>query len=144
MPVTVQELNGVDVMDKALEKKGITPDLLAEKLMCELGATEVKVFKDDDGVIYSEPMCAWVIRQRARMDAHKLMGHYPAEKHEGTIDVGPNMAEAVIAFKKLVNPPAEAVKPAKPKRIAKAKSAKSPKGQNWKAKVERAKRKHSD
>jgi len=36
------------------------------------------------GVIYSDDLVAWDIRQKARQDAHKLMGDYPAEKKDIT------------------------------------------------------------
>ena len=81
---------------RELENRGITWDLLTRKLKAELNARKVEVFKgwvkdlDEDGkvvstheeVIYSKGMVAWDIRQKARQDAHKLRGDYPAEKHE--------------------------------------------------------------
>jgi hypothetical protein len=65
----------------ALEKVGITPDYLAQKLEKELNAEEVKVFNDkEDGIVYSAPLIAWDVRQKARMDAHKLLGHYSPQE----------------------------------------------------------------
>jgi len=85
--------NGFEAIDhpihKALDSQGITPLFLAKRLKRELNAKEVKVFKSticgEDGecgdeTIYSKPLVAWTIRQKARMDAHKLRGDYPAEK----------------------------------------------------------------
>jgi len=89
MPVSVEELNGVDPIHKALDSQGITPMYLAKRLKRELNAKEVKVFKSmvyggdgecGDEIIYSKPLVAWAIRQKARQDAHKLRGDYPAEK----------------------------------------------------------------
>lgn len=61
----------------ALEKHGVTLDFLAEKLKRELCALETKVFSGKNGVVYSNPLIAWKVRQEARKDAHKLLGHYP-------------------------------------------------------------------
>ena len=66
---------------RALDNEGITHDYLARKLKAELEAEEVKVFKGDGNTtIESEPLVAWQVRQKARMDAHKLRGDYPAEE----------------------------------------------------------------
>lgn len=82
-----------------LDKHKITGDYLAKKLKAELNAKETKTFKakvikterptvgypvviETEEVIYSKPMIAWDVRQKARMDANKLRGDYPAEKHE--------------------------------------------------------------
>jgi len=66
-----------------LDSHGLTFDYLTKKLKRELNAKETKVFNDkDDGIIYSKNMTAWTIRQKARQDAHKLRGDYPAEKTE--------------------------------------------------------------
>jgi hypothetical protein len=72
---------------KALDNEGITPSYLAKKLKKELNSTTVKVFQDKGIVIYSDPLPALDIQQRARIDCHKLMDHYPHEKVEveGTI-----------------------------------------------------------
>lgn len=73
-------------IEEALNGSGITPEYLAKKLNEELNAEEPRVVQGTGDLagefIYSEPMIAWRIRQRARMDAHKLLGHYPAEKRE--------------------------------------------------------------
>ena len=67
-----------------LEKGGITRDRLVKKLQEELEATEVKAFNHGGKVIYSKPLEAWEVRQRARIDAQKLLGLYPAEEHRIT------------------------------------------------------------
>jgi len=71
---------------KAFRSEKITASYLAKKLKQELNAKETKVFlgKESEEVIYSKGLVAWDVRQKARIDAHKLMGHYPAEKHEVT------------------------------------------------------------
>ena len=96
--------NGFEAIDhpihKALDSQSITPIFLAKRLKKELNAKEVKAFKStvcgEDGecgdeIIYSKPLVAWGIRQKARMDAHKLRGDYPAEKHDlsGSVHVTP-------------------------------------------------------
>lgn len=68
---------------QALDDEGITHEYLAKKLKAELEATEIRTFKGDGkgkDVVYSEPMIAWPVRQKARMDAHRLRGDYPAEE----------------------------------------------------------------
>jgi len=69
---------------QALERKGITLDKLADYLNEELKAKEIKVFNDKGTIIYSEGVPALDIQQRARIDAHKLRGDYPAEEHRIT------------------------------------------------------------
>ena len=84
MPVDINEMNSPDVITEALQGQGITPEYLAKKLKRELNAKETKVFYDrkTGEVVYSKKLVAWEIRQRARQDAHKLLGHYPATRHE--------------------------------------------------------------
>jgi hypothetical protein len=69
---------------KALENHGLTFDYLAKKLKRELNAKETKFFQKDGFVIEQHDVVAWDVRQRARIDAHKLRGDYPAEKREIT------------------------------------------------------------
>jgi len=47
-----------------------------------------KDYTEGDSVIAINEI-AWEVRQKARMDAHRLRGDYPAEehKHEGAIDI---------------------------------------------------------
>ena len=69
----------------ALEGEGIAEKYIAKKLKEELEATEVKVFKPrGEDISYSEPLPAWEVRQRARMDAQRLRGDYPIEEHRIT------------------------------------------------------------
>ena len=92
MPVTPEELLGaiVQPIEESLGNEGITLEYLAKKLKKELNAKEVKAFYDrkTKEVVYSKKLPAWEVRQRARIDAHKLLGHYPAEKHELTARMG--------------------------------------------------------
>jgi hypothetical protein len=72
-----------EVMDD--EKIGgiaITDEYLKGKLKDELDAQETKSFSYKGDVFESDPKIAWDVRQRARQDAHKLRGDYPAEKHQ--------------------------------------------------------------
>ena len=73
-------------MRDAFKGEGITPKYLAKKLKRELNAKETKAQIPKGGFtfIYSKPMKAWDIQQKARQDAHKLMGDYPAEKKDIT------------------------------------------------------------
>lgn len=69
----------------ALVRRGVdqeTPAYLADKLAEELEAHETKVFCDKGTPVYSKDMVAWGVRQKARMDAQKLFGLYPADRHE--------------------------------------------------------------
>ena len=105
---------------KAANKYGITIDRLMAKLNEELEADETRVFNDkDDGIVYSEPLIAWKVRQEARRDAEAHLGIKPAEKIDhtltGSISV---MAEVVDALAKL-----KAEGEAKSKGKSKSKSA---------------------
>ena len=71
---------------KAFDARGITLTVLAKKLKAELEATHVQAFNDGGKVIYSRPLEAWEVRQRARIDAQKLLGLYPAEKYDVRAD----------------------------------------------------------
>ena len=76
-------------MRNSMERAGISAELLTKKLLEELDATETKSFQYQGEIIESDDKIAWDVRQRARQDAHKLRGDYPAEKHEmeGNIEV---------------------------------------------------------
>jgi hypothetical protein len=91
---------------KALDDRGITADCLAKKLKAELAAKETKPFKakvskfidpndvtkgvyETEEVIYSKRLLAWEVRQKARMDAHKLRGDYPPEEQNHRFPDGP-------------------------------------------------------
>jgi len=82
MTVTREEMDGPDMLNKAMEGEGITPESLAKQLKSELEATEVRVFNAQGEVIYSADLPAHKIRQEARKDAHRLRGDYPAERKE--------------------------------------------------------------
>lgn len=71
-------------MADILDEGGITDVYLQRKLKRELNAKETKVFNNKGEIVCSKPMIAWEIRQRARQDAHKLRGDYPAEEHRIT------------------------------------------------------------
>ena len=101
MPVTPEEARkfNSNPIEAALANRGITAELLAEKLQQELNALTMNLKKlkgvvnvDDlpDGtrsVGWSESntllavdMIDWRTRQAARQDAHKLLNHYPAKE----------------------------------------------------------------
>jgi hypothetical protein len=90
MPVTVEELNKslTFPLSGVFEKHGITPDYLAKKLKRELNAKVTKFFQKDGKVIEERVCIDHATRQKARMDAHRLRGDYPAEKQELTIPGG--------------------------------------------------------
>lgn len=67
---------------KCMDGEGITLGWLIKKLKEEMEADETKVFNDKGNILYSKGMTAWEIRQKARIDAHKLRGDYPAEEHK--------------------------------------------------------------
>lgn len=72
---------------KILEDAGITLKVLTDKLQDELDATETKFFAYQGKVMDQEDVIVWEIRQRARQDAHKLRGDYPAEQIKGKFDI---------------------------------------------------------
>ncbi len=76
-----------------LKKEKITGKYLAKKIKEELEAKETKFFQHEGRVKEKVDVIAWGVRQRARQDVHKLLGHYPAEKtqmeHSGTVVLAP-------------------------------------------------------
>jgi len=84
---------------KALEKQGLTFDYLAKKLKRELNAKETKFFQKDGFVIEQHDVVAWDVRQRARIDAHKLRGDYPADKREHTHSITGSLIDDLMAAK---------------------------------------------
>ena len=85
----------------ALKKEGINERLIAKKLKRELNAKETKVFNPKgnskaEGLIYSKALVAWDIRQKARMDAQKLLSLYPPEKHEVKHDLTGSLMEIAV------------------------------------------------
>jgi len=94
--VTAEEMSAAIAipMESCLRKDGITRAFLVKKLKAELSATEVKAFNSQGAIIYSKPLTAWDIRQRARMDAQRLLNLYPPDKMQ--LDVG----EIIINYHK--------------------------------------------
>lgn len=83
----------------AIQGEGIDAQYLARKLKEELEAEETKVFNDKEaGIVYSDPLVAWRIRQEARKDAHKLLDHYPSEKHDHNVNLVNPMSVAVQVY----------------------------------------------
>ena len=76
-----------------LDEGGITREYLRDKLCEELDATITKTFQHQGVIVDSEEKIAWDVRQRARQDAHKLRGDYPAEEHRITGEIGPAGAD---------------------------------------------------
>ena len=72
-------------MAETFEKAGISREFLTTKLLEELNANETKFFQKDGKVLESRDVVAWDVRQKARQDAHKLLGHYPKESLELTL-----------------------------------------------------------
>jgi hypothetical protein len=72
-----------DPLDMALNKNRITADFLARKLCAELESTKIIFLKKTDRAKgeYIE-VIDWPTRQRARMDAQRIRGDYPAQKAE--------------------------------------------------------------
>uniref|UniRef100_A0A6M3K7T2 Uncharacterized protein n=1 Tax=viral metagenome TaxID=1070528 RepID=A0A6M3K7T2_9ZZZZ len=92
--VTREDMDGPDPLDVALAGEGITPERLARALREELEAEDERAFSDSEGVKYSKKMPAWQVRQKARMDAHRLLSHYPAEK----VDLGGDLTIEIVKF----------------------------------------------
>ena len=88
-------------MEKPLAQAGVTSKYLAKKLKAELEAKETKFFQHEGEVTAKRNVIAWSVRQRARQDAHKLRGDYPAEKveHSGTVlhDLPERLTKAIEA-----------------------------------------------
>jgi len=91
--VTKEDMEQPDTLDTIRNR--LTLDSLLNKLDEELEAHETKVFSGKEGLLYSDDMIAWPIRQKARMDAHKLRGDYPAEKSEVDVKL-PNAMALVV------------------------------------------------
>ena len=65
-------------MIQAMDKAGITLDRLMGQLSDELQAKDTKFFADKGIIKDTAEVIAHDVRQRARIDAHKLRGDYPA------------------------------------------------------------------
>jgi len=81
---------------KQLEAAGINYDFLIKKLLEELEAKEARFFACNGYVVDARAVPDWNIRQRARMDAHRLRGDYPAEKIEGELNM-PDLNEILLS-----------------------------------------------
>jgi hypothetical protein len=96
---TVQEVVGAmgeETNALVAAKYGITRAYLFKRLKRELNATDtITVYEKDkegtEAVAKKKRMPLWGTQQKARMDAHKLLNHYPSESHDlnvgGTIPV---------------------------------------------------------
>lgn len=82
----VEDLVGGSFSD-VLVKYGIDEDFLAKKLLKELKAKkQIIIKKGKSKKIVIKKEVDWDIRQKARIDAHKLRGDYPAAKQKITIN----------------------------------------------------------
>lgn len=97
MPVKFSEVHP-DSMGTYLDSIGITREALAEELKRELHAFEQKPFYDSKKgqVVYSKRMPLWPIKQKARIDAHRLRGDYPVEKRELALSTTANVIDTVL------------------------------------------------
>jgi hypothetical protein len=79
--VTFEDVHGAPTPMKAyLEGIGVTRKYLAKKIKAELGAKTTRFFHRDGEVVDQKEVIDWPTRQKARMDGHKLLGDYPADK----------------------------------------------------------------
>ena len=80
----ILEALGRGALLQSYYEQGFNGNLLAQKHLEELNATETKTFFDKrtGEVVYSEPLIAWDIRQNARESAHKILDHLAPEKHQ--------------------------------------------------------------
>ena len=99
-PLTKEDIDGPDPMKKAFKKQDITCDYLAKKLKEELESHETKFFAHQGEVIQQEDVINWATRQKARQDAHKLRGDYPAEKVDLDGDIIVNIQATPIEKKR--------------------------------------------
>jgi len=97
MPVKLTEIHP-ESMGNYLDSIGITREALAEELKRELHAFEVKPFYDSKKgqVVYSKKMPIWSIKQKARIDAHRLRGDYPVEKRELSLSTTASVIDTVL------------------------------------------------
>ena len=84
-----------------LINEGINGPYLAKKAKDELDALEIKaqIPKGADHFIYSKPLIAWDVRQKARQDLHKVRGDYKPEKVDHS-DIIVNIEATPIKKKK--------------------------------------------
>lgn len=84
-PITEDDIWGPNPMLKAMEDKDITVERLAELLDKELKAMKTKFFQSEGIVKDKRDVVAWEVRQKARMDAHRLRDDYPTEEVKHTV-----------------------------------------------------------
>lgn len=90
-------------MIEALEDEGITIKSLAKALKKELHAKNIKPFLAAKGqIVYSDPLDALDIQQKARIDAHKLLDHYPDERHRIIGEVKHSLSENDLEWLKVL------------------------------------------
>ena len=100
-PITQEDIDGPNPITKAFKKHDITVDYLAKKLKEELEAEDNIQYKDkDDNLTGGKHSIAWMTRQKARQDAHKLRGDYPAEKVDLDGDIIVNIQATPIEKKR--------------------------------------------
>lgn len=88
---------------RVFQAEGITAKALAKQLKAELKAKIQKAKYDakTGKWKYSQKMIAWDVRQRARMDAQKILGMYPADKFE--LSVPEALVNRIIEARKRAN-----------------------------------------
>ena len=83
---TMREL--LTPMQKALMEAGITPKMLAEKIIEYLSAEDKKFFAHQGKVEDEKTVKAWDVQLKAQDIAHKLRGDYAPEKQDLTMHDG--------------------------------------------------------
>ena len=96
-PVSREQLDrllDVSISD-IMQKTGITREMLAARLREELDAEATRFAVHEGQITDQVNVVDWKTRQNARMDAHRLLGDYPAEKRhlevEGNLTVNINI-----------------------------------------------------
>jgi len=102
-PITREEIiakhtNPMDTNEYWANKHGITRDTLFKRLRKELDAADAVAVPATDKsgepkrdpetgqvLMRNKKMPLWGTRQKARMDAHRLLEHYPSDKLDATV-----------------------------------------------------------
>ena len=93
-------LNAKETREKSLKGAMRQEDL--PKGFKLIGVSGTLSYDKDDGEVFGDGnsliqwnVIDWGTRERARMDTHKLSGHYPAAKHElsGSVSVMPKLSD---------------------------------------------------
>ena len=109
-------------MIEALEGEGITIKSLAKHLRKELQATNIKPFLAAKGhIVYSDPLDALDIQQKARMDAQKLLDCYPDERHRITGELRHSLSDNDLAWIKAIKQELQQIKDREVDKIFKSK-----------------------